>query len=209
MSLLADVDDLAGGHAGHVELADGVGGGLGEVDLDFLVLELTIAEHAAELGAGVRTRLLAGEGGDQAFLGGEFGLGLDVAAAGVAQHGDAGLDEVADDGFDVAADIADLGELGGLDLEEGGLGELGEAAGDLGLAAAGGADHEDVLGHDLLAHGLGQLLAAPAVAERDGDGALGVGLADDKAVELGDDLAGGVGGGFHGAGPRKEGSSFL
>ena len=34
-----------------------------------------------------------------------------------------------------------------------------------------------------------ELLAAPAVAQRDGDGALGVVLADDVAVELGDDLA--------------------
>src|SRR5207244_13305932 len=33
--------------------------------------------------------------------------------------------------------------------------------------------------------------AAPAVTERDGDRALGVMLADDVAVELGDDLAGG------------------
>ena len=35
------------------------------------------------------------------------------------------------------------------------------------------------------------LLAAPAVAQRDRDGALGVALADDVAVELGDDLLGG------------------
>src|SRR5690606_30615942 len=34
-----------------------------------------------------------------------------------------------------------------------------------------------------------QLLAAPAVAQRHGDRALGVVLADDIAVELGDDLA--------------------
>jgi hypothetical protein len=61
------------------------------------------------------------------------------------------LDEVAHDLLDVAADIADLGELGRLDLQEGRVGELGEAAGDLGLAAAGGADHQDVLGRDLLA----------------------------------------------------------
>jgi geranylgeranyl pyrophosphate synthase len=41
---------------------------------------------------------------------------------------DAGLDQVADDLLDVAADIADLGELGGLDLDERGLGQLGQAA---------------------------------------------------------------------------------
>ena len=44
--------------------------------------------------------------------------------------------------------------------------------------------------HHLLAHLAGQLLAAPTVAQRDGDGALGLLLADDVAVELGNDLAG-------------------
>ena len=91
--------------------------------------------------------------------------------------------------LDVAADIADLGELGRLDLEERRLGEPGQPAGDLGLAAAGRADHQDVLGQHLLAQALVELLAAPAVAQGDGDGALGVVLADDEAVELGDDLA--------------------
>jgi hypothetical protein len=47
------------------------------------------------------------------------------------------------------------------------------------------------LGSTFLAQRLGQLQAAPAVAQRDGDGALGVLLADDVLVELGDDLAGG------------------
>ena len=107
----------------------------------------------------------------------------------LARHVDGDLHEVAHDLLDVAADIADLGELGGLDLDERRLRQLGEAARDLGLADAGGADHQDVLGQHLLAQLLRQLLAAPAVAQRDGDGALGVVLADDVAVELGDDLA--------------------
>ena len=38
------------------------------------------------------------------------------------------------------------------------------------------------------------LLAAPAVAQGDGDRALGVVLADDVAVEFGNDFAGGKGG---------------
>src|SRR5690606_29208631 len=100
------------------------------------------------------------------------------------------FDEVAHDRFHVAADIADLGELRRLDLEKRRLGEPREPARDLGLADAGGTDHQDVLRQDLLAETLGELLAPPAVAERDGDGALGVILADDVAVELGNDLAG-------------------
>ena len=101
----------------------------------------------------------------------------------------ADLDQVADDRFDVPADIADLGELGRLDLEERRLGELGQSARDLGLAAAGRADGQDVLGQHLLAQRLVQLQAPPAIAQRDRDRALGRLLADDEAIELGDDLA--------------------
>ena len=105
----------------------------------------------------------------------------------------ADLDEIADDLLDVAADIADLGEFGRLDLDEGRAGEPRQAARDLGLADAGRPDHQDVLRHDFLAHGAFQLLAAPAVAQGDRDGALGVVLADDVAVEFGNDFAGGEG----------------
>ena len=114
-----------------------------------------------------------------------------LASSLLADQADGVLDQVADHALDVAAVVADLGVLGGLDLDERGAGELGQAAGDLGLADAGGADHEDVLGRDLLAQVVGELLPPPAIADGDGDGPLGVGLADDVAVELGDDLAGG------------------
>ena len=144
--------------------------------------------RVASRGAGADQRV------DHALLGIELRLGLDLLALGVAHEADAGLEQIADDLVDVAADIADLGEFGRLDLDEGRAGELGEAARDLGLADAGRADHQDVLRQHLLAQLLVELLAAPAVAERDGDGALGVALADDVAVELGDDLAGGEGG---------------
>ena len=74
-------------------------------------------------------------------------------------------------------------------LMNGALDELGEPARDLGLADAGGADEDDVVRRDLLADRFRRALAAPAVAERDGDGLLGLGLPDDVAIELGDDLA--------------------
>ena len=86
-------------------------------------------------------------------------------------------------------DVADFGELRRFHLQERRVGELGQAAGDLGLADAGGADHDDVLGHDFFGHFGRELLAAHAIAQRDGDGALGVVLADDVLVEFGDDLA--------------------
>jgi hypothetical protein len=39
-----------------------------------------------------------------------------------------------------------------------------EATGDFRFADAGGADHQDVLGVDLIAQAIGQLLAPPAIA---------------------------------------------
>ena len=128
---------------------------------------------------------------EHALLGGERRARMHVLALAFAGLRDRDLDEVAHDLLDVAADIADLGELGRLDLEERRAREPGEPARDLGLADAGRADHQDVLGQHLLAHLLVELQAAPAVAQRDRDRALGVGLADDEAVELGNDFAGG------------------
>src|SRR5437667_1138187 len=98
------------------------------------------------------------------------------------------LGEVADHRLHVTPHVTDLGVLGGLDLQERGLGELREPPGDLGLPDAGRADHDDVLRRDLVAQLGGQVLPAPAVAQRDRDRALRPLLADDVAVELGDDL---------------------
>ena len=100
------------------------------------------------------------------------------------------IGQVADDRFDIAADITDLGELGGFHFQERRIGQLGQTTGDLGLADAGGADHQDILRRDFLAQFGRQLHAPPAVAQGDGHGALGVVLADDVAVEFVDDLAG-------------------
>jgi hypothetical protein len=50
-------------------------------------------------------------------------------------------------------------------------------------------DHDDVLGHDVVGDVGRQLLPALAVAQRNGHGALGVLLADDVLVQLGDNLA--------------------
>ena len=98
------------------------------------------------------------------------------------------LHQVAHHRFDVAADVADLGELRRLDLDERRLRQPRQPPGDLGLADAGRADHQDVLRRHLLGDVGRQPLPAHAVAQRDGHGALGLGLADDELVELGDDL---------------------
>src|SRR5262249_25339815 len=103
---------------------------------------------------------------------------------------DGDLDQIAHDLLDVATDIADLGEFRRLDLEEWRAREFGEAARDFGLADTGRADHQDVLGQHLLAQLLVELQPPPAVAQRDRDRALGIALADDEAVEFGDNFAG-------------------
>src|SRR5258708_7081305 len=92
---------------------------------------------------------------------------------------------------DVASDVADLGELAGLDLDERRVGEARQPSRDFGLAHAGGPDHQDVLRRDLVPQRLRHLLPAPAIAKRDRDRALSGFLADDVLVELGDDFLGG------------------
>ena len=119
---------------------------------------------------------------EEAVFGGELGLVLHVFELLLADKIDGDLDQVADDGFHVAADVADLGEFGGFDLEEGGVGKLREPPRDLGLADAGGADHDDVLRHDVVGKLGRELLTAGAVAQGDGDGAFGGVLTDDVLV---------------------------
>jgi hypothetical protein len=124
------------------------------------------------------------------ILGGELGARLHVLALALAHLCDPDLDEIADDLLDVAADIADLGEFGGLDLDEGRGGELCQPPRDLGLADAGRTDHQDIFRQHFFAQAAGELQPSPAVAQRDGHRALGIGLADDETVEFGNDFAG-------------------
>ena len=102
---------------------------------------------------------------------------------------DGDLDEIADHRLDVAADVADLGELRGFDLEERRLRQLGEPPRDLGLADAGRPDHQDVLRRHFLGE-LGRAAsgAACGCAARSPRRAWPL-LADDVLVELGDDFA--------------------
>ena len=114
-----------------------------------------------------------------------FTHALDFLLAG---HLDRDFSQFLDDRIDLAADVPHLGELGGLHLHEWRIREPRQPARDLGLAAAGRADHQDVLGRDLLAQRIIDLHAPPAVAQRDRHRALGIGLADDVLVEFKDDL---------------------
>jgi hypothetical protein len=101
--------------------------------------------------AGRLARFLAGQRVEQAAIAASSALSFTAERRRSFSSRIGFLDQIAGDLLDVAADIADLGELGRLDLHEGRVGQLGEAAADLGLAAAGGPDHQDVLGRHLVA----------------------------------------------------------
>ena len=171
----------------------GMEGASGDLDLDLDIVHLAGLDPLAEGEAGRLARFLAGQRVEQAGHGGLLRGFAHGFAAALAFQSHRFLDQIADDLLDVAADIADLGELGRLDLDERRVGQLGEAPADLGLAAARGADHQDVLGRHLVAQLGAELLPAPAIAQRDSDGALGVLLADDVRIERSDDGFGGEG----------------
>ena len=185
---LAQVDGTHLALTGGVKGGEGVGA-VGHLDLDHGIVQLAppqlAAEHLARLVAGIAP----GDRLDHAFLGGGLRAGLDVFAHPRPRLDQGGVNQIADDAVNVAADIADFGELGRLYLEKGRAGQLGQTAADFGLAHAGGADHQDVLGVNLIPQAGGQTLAPPAVAQGDGDGAFRITLADDVAVKLGNDFA--------------------
>ncbi len=172
-----------------------------DLDLDLLVIQLALAqllaEHLAGGGAVVRFLVLfliarrAQQGIQDAILGSIHGAVLDPGHFLLAQQRNRVLGQVADDGFNIPPDIAHLGELGCFHLDEGRFRQFGEAACDLGFAHARGADHEDVLGRDLFLDVGIRLHAPPAVAQGNGDGPLGLVLADDVAVEFVNDFPGG------------------
>ncbi len=97
--------------------------------------------------------------------------------------------QVADHRLHVAPHVAHLGKLRGLHLEKGRVGQLGQPSRNLRFAHARRPDHDDVLGHDVVGHFGRKLLATLAIAQRNGDGALGGLLSHNVLVEFGDNLA--------------------
>ena len=125
----------------------------------------------------------------QSLFGIQLGFVGNVFELFFAHHLDGDLHQVANHRFDIASDVADFGELRRFHFEERRVGELGQPSRDFGFADAGGADHDDVLGDDFFGQLGREFLAAHAVAQGDGDGALGVLLADDVLVEFRNDFA--------------------
>ena len=178
----------AAGHAGDLEIRHRRGGIL-DLDLDFLVIKQAIAQFLAEAVTGRGSGTWSHQSVEHAFLCCAMGLGPYILAASFTGKRNGGLDEIADNLVHITADIAHFGEFRCLDLDEGSIGEFGKAAGNLGLADAGWPDHQDVFGQHFVSQIVIKLLPAPAVAQRDGHGALGVSLADDEAIKLGNNFA--------------------
>ena len=102
----------------------------------------------------------------------------------------AGLEQLEDDVLDILADIARLGQRGSVGHGEGHVESLGEGLREQGLAAAGGADEQDVRLLQLDIAALAAVLQAlVVVVHRDREHALGAVLADHVIVECREDVA--------------------
>ena len=160
-----------------------------EIDIDVLVVEFAGAKFLAEHIAGRTLRL----GADQSVEQPLFRLVLRSLCHArtllLAHHADGGFHEVADDLLDVPADITHLGKLGGLHFQERRIRKPGEPARHFRLPDTRGSDHQDILRRDFRTQVVRRLLAPPAVAQGDRNGALGSRLADDVPVKFGDDFA--------------------
>jgi hypothetical protein len=167
---------------------------VGHLDLHLAVVEMALLAHPPKTLARGLARLLAGQGVEQPLHRRALRRLAHRPAAALAFQADGLLDKIARNLLDVAADIADLGEFGRLHLHKRRVGELGETARNLGLAAPGRADHQDVLRRHLVAQRLRQLLPPPAIAQRHRDRALGVVLPDDMLIERGHHRLGGEAG---------------
>src|SRR6202000_2957564 len=106
-----------------------------------------------------------------------------------------GLDQLEQNVLHVFTDITGLGQRGGVGDRERDVEHLGQGLGQVGLSAAGGAQHQDVgLGQldQLAGAGVATLLtgldALVVVVNRDREGALGGVLTDDVALQEFPDL---------------------
>ena len=103
-------------------------------------------------------------------------------------HVNGDLDQVANHGFDIPAHIAHFRKLRSFDLHERRVGKLGQAARNFRLAHTGRAYHDDVFGNDFFRQFGSQLLSTHAVAQGNGNGALGVRLANHVLIKFSNNL---------------------
>ncbi len=103
-----------------------------------------------------------------------------------------GLDQLEEDVLDILADVAGLGEGGGVGDGDRDVQLAGEGLDQEGLARTGGADHQDVrFGEfDVVVPGLAGAHPLVVVVHSDGEGLLGRLLAYHVLVQIGADLDG-------------------
>src|SRR5260370_23094792 len=181
-------------------------GAFADFDIDHALIELALAELRAQffpralrllallrkLGFGRalrRRRRRRQKQVEDAFLGGLLRAIRDFIELFLAHHIDRGFHQIANHGFHVAANVADFGVFGSFHFHKRAAGKTSEAAGDFRFADAGRANHQDVLGQNIFRNFGRKLLAANAVAQSYGHGALRGILPDDVLVELRDDFA--------------------
>ena len=118
------------GHAGDVERGHRGSAGVRNLEFDFLVLQFPFAQLLPECLARAFRSVLAHERIEDAVLCRKLGARHHLLAALFALQVNRDLDEIADDLFDVAADIADLREFCRLHLDEGCVRQARQAAGN-------------------------------------------------------------------------------
>ncbi len=170
------------------------------LNLDFSLVELTFPQTFTErlprrvfFALGLSVRIARGWDEDikNAVFRRIFSLGFDPFHFKLTGLFDGDVDQVSNNGVDIAPDIAHFSELGGFNFDKRGVGQLGQASRNFGFADPGGADHENILRHDLVTQRLRDLLAAPAVTQGDGYGSFRFLLANNMLVEFGDNFPGG------------------
>ena len=178
------------------------------VDLDELLVRVLAAALRRHRGGGaledLQQRLLHALAGDVAgdrrvlALAGDLVdlVDVDDAGLGLLDVVVGGLDQLEQDVLDVLADVAGLGQRRGVGDRERDVEHPGQRLGEVGLAAAGRADQQDVgLGElDVVVVGLPRRWLAGldplvVVVDRDREDLLRVLLADDVVVEELEDLA--------------------
>src|SRR4029079_1596317 len=187
---IADIDcaHLCTRHARYLEHRHATTAGL-HFNLYLFVVPLACSQFLSETLPRGRASARADQCVEDALFCRLLGTRLNVLPFTPEPQLDPDLNQIAHDLFNVATDISDFGEFCCLDFQKRRAGKPRESAGDLSLAGASRADHQDVLRQHFLAQPFVELKPSPPVAQSDSNGALCVALADNKAVEFGNDFA--------------------
>ena len=90
-SLMLIIPIWGAGHSGDVEGRQAAAAGIGDLDLDLLVVQLARPQHLSEFGAGVDPGVFAHQSVQHPLLRRQLGLGVDLGAALFAHHVDCDL----------------------------------------------------------------------------------------------------------------------